>query len=40
VASIKQFQLKQEKDIIDAWWLYDDGGLTILLPYILSTRLN
>ena len=25
-------------DYIDVWWLYDDGGLTLLLPYILSTR--
>ena len=23
---------------IDVYWLYDDGGLTLLLPYILSTR--
>jgi len=23
---------------IDVWWLYDDGGLTLLLPYILKTR--
>ncbi|XP_060071216.1 solute carrier family 12 member 3-like [Ylistrum balloti] len=23
---------------IDVWWLYDDGGLTLLIPYILSTR--
>lgn len=23
---------------VDVWWLYDDGGLTLLLPYILSTR--
>ena len=22
----------------DVWWLYDDGGLTLLLPYILTTR--
>lgn len=20
------------------WWLYDDGGLTLLLPYILTSR--
>ena len=20
------------------WWLYDDGGLTLLIPYILTTR--
>ncbi|RXG57480.1 Bumetanide-sensitive sodium-(potassium)-chloride cotransporter, partial [Armadillidium vulgare] len=31
------FQGKQ-KGTIDVWWLYDDGGLTVLLPYILSTR--
>ncbi|XP_075225532.1 sodium potassium chloride cotransporter [Lycorma delicatula] len=29
---------KKQKGNIDVWWLYDDGGLTILLPYILSTR--
>ena len=23
---------------IDVYWLYDDGGLTLLLPYILSNR--
>ena len=23
---------------IDVYWLYDDGGLTLLLPYILMTR--
>ncbi|XP_063540067.1 bumetanide-sensitive sodium-(potassium)-chloride cotransporter-like [Cydia strobilella] len=23
---------------LDAWWLYDDGGLNILLPYIIATR--
>jgi hypothetical protein len=23
---------------IDIWWLYDDGGLTLLVPYILSKR--
>ncbi|XP_076252109.1 sodium chloride cotransporter 69 isoform X2 [Rhynchophorus ferrugineus] len=25
---------------IDVWWLFDDGGLTLLLPYILGTRRN
>ena len=29
------FQEKQ-KGTIDVWWLFDDGGLTILLPYLLS----
>ena len=38
VNSITQFQRKQNKGIIDVWWLYDDGGLTLLLPYIISTR--
>jgi len=36
--SITFFQRKQKKGIIDVWWLYDDGGLTLLLPYILTTR--
>jgi len=35
------FQKKQKgSNTIDVWWLYDDGGLTLLLPYILSTRRN
>ncbi|XP_012268643.1 bumetanide-sensitive sodium-(potassium)-chloride cotransporter isoform X2 [Athalia rosae] len=34
------FQKKHKKSTIDVWWLYDDGGLTILLPYIISTRTN
>uniref|UniRef100_A0A8C3ALX0 Solute carrier family 12 member 1 n=1 Tax=Cyclopterus lumpus TaxID=8103 RepID=A0A8C3ALX0_CYCLU len=33
-----QFQKKQPKGTIDVWWLFDDGGLTLLLPYILTTR--
>lgn len=28
----------QEPGTLDVWWLYDDGGLTILLPYIISQR--
>ena len=32
------FQAKKRKGNIDVWWLYDDGGLTLLLPYILTTR--
>ncbi|KAL1139743.1 hypothetical protein AAG570_006721 [Ranatra chinensis] len=38
--NLTQFQRKQKKGIIDVWWLYDDGGLTLLLPYIISTRRN
>ncbi|KAL1459489.1 hypothetical protein WDU94_011466 [Cyamophila willieti] len=36
--SVTQFQRKQHRGTIDVWWLYDDGGLTLLLPYIISTR--
>ncbi|EAL42059.4 AGAP003275-PA [Anopheles gambiae str. PEST] len=32
------FRHKQPKGTIDVWWLYDDGGLTMLIPYILSMR--
>ncbi|XP_014254054.1 bumetanide-sensitive sodium-(potassium)-chloride cotransporter isoform X1 [Cimex lectularius] len=38
--NLTQFQRKQKKGIIDVWWLYDDGGLTLLLPYIITTRRN
>ncbi|XP_040572842.1 solute carrier family 12 member 2 isoform X2 [Lepeophtheirus salmonis] len=38
VQDITQFQIKKRKGNIDVWWLYDDGGLTLLLPYILTTR--
>lgn len=30
------FDAKQPKGFIDVWWTNDDGGLTLLLPYILS----
>ncbi|NXD61532.1 S12A1 protein, partial [Eolophus roseicapillus] len=33
-----QFRKKQGKGSIDIWWLFDDGGLTILIPYILTIR--
>jgi len=35
---VTRFTRKQKKGTIDVWWLYDDGGLTLLVPYILSTR--
>ena len=28
----------QFQGTIDVWWLYDDGGLTLLIPYILNLR--
>ncbi|KAJ8303922.1 hypothetical protein KUTeg_017505 [Tegillarca granosa] len=33
-----RFAKKQKKGTIDVWWLFDDGGLTLLLPYILTTK--
>uniref|UniRef100_A0AAX7V3X5 Solute carrier family 12 member 3 n=1 Tax=Astatotilapia calliptera TaxID=8154 RepID=A0AAX7V3X5_ASTCA len=33
-----QFQKKQGKKTIDVYWLSDDGGLTLLLPYLLTRR--
>jgi len=37
--NITQFQHgSKKKGFIDVWWMYDDGGLTLLVPYILSTR--
>ncbi|XP_040200765.1 solute carrier family 12 member 2 isoform X2 [Rana temporaria] len=33
-----QFQRKQGKNTIDVWWLFDDGGLTLLIPYLLTTK--
>lgn len=35
--TMSTFKNKQ-KGTLDVWWLYDDGGLTMLLPYIISTR--
>jgi len=38
VDEIQQFRNKKRDGVIDVYWLYDDGGLTILLPYIIQTR--
>ncbi|XP_061532472.1 solute carrier family 12 member 3 isoform X2 [Phycodurus eques] len=32
------FQKKQGQKTIDVYWLSDDGGLTLLLPYLLTRR--
>ncbi|XP_029442734.1 solute carrier family 12 member 2-like [Rhinatrema bivittatum] len=34
----KLFKKKQGKSTIDVWWLFDDGGLTLLIPYLLTTK--
>jgi sodium/chloride transporter 3 len=37
--SMDIFRPKQTSSpIIDVWWLFDDGGLTLLLPYLLRRR--
>ncbi|CAH2292218.1 solute carrier family 12 member 2 [Pelobates cultripes] len=36
--SSSRFQRKQGKGTIDVWWLFDDGGLTLLIPYLLTTK--
>lgn len=40
LAAMNVFQSKKPKGTIDVWWLYDDGGLTMLIPYIISMRSN
>ncbi|XP_048091902.1 solute carrier family 12 member 3-like isoform X2 [Alosa alosa] len=32
------FQTKQGKKTIDVYWISDDGGLTLLIPYLLTRR--
>ena len=36
IEAINQFNEKQKEGPIDIWWLYEDGGLTILIPYLLN----
>ncbi|XP_054895630.1 solute carrier family 12 member 2-like isoform X1 [Poeciliopsis prolifica] len=36
--SSQMFKKKQGKGTIDVWWLFDDGGLTLLIPYLLTNR--
>ena len=32
LSSINQFQRRRHDATIDVWWLYDDGGLALLVP--------
>uniref|UniRef100_UPI0035900067 solute carrier family 12 member 2-like isoform X2 n=1 Tax=Myxine glutinosa TaxID=7769 RepID=UPI0035900067 len=34
----QQYRHKQTSGTVDVWWLFDDGGLTLLIPYILTTK--
>ena len=39
IRTMSQFRSRDQKQgTIDVYWLYDDGGLTVLLPHILTTR--
>ncbi|KAJ7311014.1 hypothetical protein JRQ81_006610 [Phrynocephalus forsythii] len=33
-----QFKKKQGSGTLDVWWLFDDGGLILLIPYLLTLR--
>ncbi|CAG2112238.1 unnamed protein product [Medioppia subpectinata] len=33
-----RFKYKQRPGFVDVWWLSDDGGLTLLIPYILKNE--
>jgi solute carrier family 12 sodium/potassium/chloride transporter 2 len=33
---MNQFQVRAKKAVIDVWWLYDDGGLALLIPHLLT----
>uniref|UniRef100_A0A914W2W5 Solute carrier family 12 member 2 n=1 Tax=Plectus sambesii TaxID=2011161 RepID=A0A914W2W5_9BILA len=35
-AVINRFKTKVKAAVIDVWWLYDDGGLTLLIPHLLT----
>lgn len=38
--SVNQFQHKQKKGTVDVWWLYDTGGITLLIAWILRNTRN
>uniref|UniRef100_A0A914Z7T2 Uncharacterized protein n=1 Tax=Panagrolaimus superbus TaxID=310955 RepID=A0A914Z7T2_9BILA len=38
LTAINRFQFKVIKGTIDVWWLYDDGGLSLLIPYLLTQK--
>ena len=35
---LNYFHKKYHNGFVDVWWLFDDGGLTILLPYLIMQR--
>lgn len=35
---VTKFRHKHKDGLIDVWWLFDDGGLTLLLSYLLDSQ--
>uniref|UniRef100_A0A0K0DW58 Solute carrier family 12 member 9 n=1 Tax=Strongyloides stercoralis TaxID=6248 RepID=A0A0K0DW58_STRER len=35
IEKINKYRIKPKNPIIDVWWLFDDGGLTLLIPHLL-----
>lgn len=33
-----KFRTSIRNGIVDVWWLFEDGGLTLLLSYLLTTQ--
>ena len=38
ISDMEIFRTGSKSGTIDVWWLFDDGGLTILIPYLLRNR--
>lgn len=38
VNSSDKFRTSIKNGVVDVWWLFDDGGLTLLLSYLLTTK--
>jgi len=39
-ADIKEFRDKKRRGNLDIWWLFDDGGMPVLLGHILKSRMQ
>uniref|UniRef100_A0AC35TM44 Ion_trans_2 domain-containing protein n=1 Tax=Rhabditophanes sp. KR3021 TaxID=114890 RepID=A0AC35TM44_9BILA len=35
INKLNKYRIKPKSPIIDVWWLFDDGGLTLLIPHLL-----
>ena len=39
IRAVNRFSKKKSPSgTIDVWWLYDDGGLTLLIPHLMNQR--